>query len=60
MFLSFLLFTDLSDDSGAKTKLFTLNDELKSSGFPSLPPIGKDTQAGKCTLNINRAILNIV
>ncbi|XP_034080001.1 tyrosine-protein phosphatase non-receptor type 13 isoform X2 [Gymnodraco acuticeps] len=31
--------TDLSDDSGAKTKLFTLNDELKSSGFPSIPPI---------------------
>ncbi|XP_029300325.1 tyrosine-protein phosphatase non-receptor type 13 isoform X2 [Cottoperca gobio] len=31
--------TDLSEDSGAKTKLFTLHDELKSVGFPSIPPI---------------------
>ncbi|KAK5852166.1 hypothetical protein PBY51_023658 [Eleginops maclovinus] len=31
--------TDLSEDSGAKTKMFTLNDELKSRGFPSIPPI---------------------
>ncbi|XP_032395191.1 tyrosine-protein phosphatase non-receptor type 13 isoform X2 [Etheostoma spectabile] len=31
--------TDLSEDSGAKTKLFTLHDELKSGGFPPIPPI---------------------
>ncbi|XP_070706328.1 tyrosine-protein phosphatase non-receptor type 13 isoform X2 [Pempheris klunzingeri] len=31
--------TDLSDDSGAKTKLYTLHDELKSGGFPPIPPI---------------------
>ncbi|XP_076613627.1 tyrosine-protein phosphatase non-receptor type 13 isoform X2 [Chaetodon auriga] len=31
--------TDLSEDSRAKTKLRTLHDELKSGGFPPIPPI---------------------
>lgn len=31
--------TDLSEDSGAKTKLFPLHGELKSSGCPPIPPI---------------------
>ncbi|XP_070780338.1 tyrosine-protein phosphatase non-receptor type 13 isoform X2 [Enoplosus armatus] len=31
--------TDLSEDSGAKTKLRTLHDELKYGGFPLIPPI---------------------
>ncbi|XP_059213928.1 tyrosine-protein phosphatase non-receptor type 13 [Centropristis striata] len=30
---------DLSEDSGVKTKQFTLRDELKSGGFPPIPPI---------------------
>ncbi|TKS84339.1 Tyrosine-protein phosphatase non-receptor type 13 [Collichthys lucidus] len=34
--------TDLSEDSGAKTKLSTLHDELKSGGFPEIPPIDYD------------------
>ncbi|XP_044189136.1 tyrosine-protein phosphatase non-receptor type 13 isoform X5 [Thunnus albacares] len=31
--------TDLSEDSGVKTKLCSPHDELKSSGFPVIPPI---------------------
>ncbi|XP_049909066.1 tyrosine-protein phosphatase non-receptor type 13 isoform X1 [Epinephelus moara] len=31
--------TDLSEDSGAKTKLFSLHDKLKSGSFPPIPPI---------------------
>ncbi|XP_017263263.1 tyrosine-protein phosphatase non-receptor type 13 isoform X2 [Kryptolebias marmoratus] len=31
--------TDLSEDSGAKTKLYTPNNEPKSSSFPAIPPI---------------------
>ncbi|XP_040014085.1 tyrosine-protein phosphatase non-receptor type 13 isoform X3 [Xiphias gladius] len=31
--------TDLSEDSGVKTKLCTPQDELKSGGFPPIPPI---------------------
>ncbi|XP_074474220.1 tyrosine-protein phosphatase non-receptor type 13 isoform X2 [Sebastes fasciatus] len=31
--------TDLSEDSGAKTKLFSLHDELKSGSCPPIPPI---------------------
>ncbi|XP_035523724.1 tyrosine-protein phosphatase non-receptor type 13 isoform X1 [Morone saxatilis] len=30
---------DLSEDSGAKTKLFTLLDQHKSGGLPPIPPI---------------------
>uniref|UniRef100_A0A672HFP7 Protein tyrosine phosphatase non-receptor type 13 n=1 Tax=Salarias fasciatus TaxID=181472 RepID=A0A672HFP7_SALFA len=32
--------TDLSEDSGVKTKLFTPPDNLKPGSFPSIPPIG--------------------
>ncbi|XP_035463930.2 tyrosine-protein phosphatase non-receptor type 13 isoform X1 [Scophthalmus maximus] len=31
--------TDLSEDSGVKTKLCTPHDQLKSGGFPAIPPI---------------------
>ncbi|XP_031716160.1 tyrosine-protein phosphatase non-receptor type 13 isoform X2 [Anarrhichthys ocellatus] len=31
--------TDLSEDNGAKTKLFSLHDELKPGGGPPIPPI---------------------
>uniref|UniRef100_A0AAQ4RS97 Tyrosine-protein phosphatase non-receptor type 13 n=1 Tax=Gasterosteus aculeatus aculeatus TaxID=481459 RepID=A0AAQ4RS97_GASAC len=31
--------TDLSEHSGAKTKPFTLHDELKAGGCPPIPPI---------------------
>ncbi|XP_042364711.1 tyrosine-protein phosphatase non-receptor type 13 isoform X3 [Plectropomus leopardus] len=31
--------TDLSEDSGAKTKLFPLHDKLKSGSVPPIPPI---------------------
>lgn len=45
-------FLDLSEDSGAKTKLSTLHDELKSGGFPEIPPIGNKKQARKHTENL--------
>nr|XP_019937658.1 PREDICTED: tyrosine-protein phosphatase non-receptor type 13 isoform X3 [Paralichthys olivaceus] len=31
--------TDLSEDSGVKTKLCSPHDEMKSGGFPPIPPI---------------------
>ncbi|CAN9504277.1 unnamed protein product [Ophioblennius macclurei] len=34
--------TDLSEDSGVKTKLFTPHENLKSGSFPSIPPIDYD------------------
>ncbi|XP_050928891.1 LOW QUALITY PROTEIN: tyrosine-protein phosphatase non-receptor type 13 [Lates calcarifer] len=34
--------TDLSEDSGVKTKLSTPHDELKSGSFPPIPPIDYD------------------
>ncbi|XP_029940639.1 tyrosine-protein phosphatase non-receptor type 13 isoform X2 [Salarias fasciatus] len=34
--------TDLSEDSGVKTKLFTPPDNLKPGSFPSIPPIDYD------------------
>ncbi|XP_058472827.1 tyrosine-protein phosphatase non-receptor type 13 isoform X1 [Solea solea] len=34
--------TDLSEDSGVKTKLCTPHDELKSGSFPPIPPIDYD------------------
>lgn len=40
--LSFLFLSDMSEDSGVKTKLRALHDELKSGNYPSLPPAGDD------------------
>ncbi|XP_028273173.1 tyrosine-protein phosphatase non-receptor type 13 isoform X3 [Parambassis ranga] len=34
--------TDLSDDSGVKSKLCTPHDQLKSGSFPPIPPIDYD------------------
>ncbi|XP_013861930.1 tyrosine-protein phosphatase non-receptor type 13 isoform X2 [Austrofundulus limnaeus] len=36
--------TDLSEDSGVKTKLFPPNNEQKSSNCPSLPPIDYENE----------------
>lgn len=55
-----MLLSDLSEDSGAKTKLCAPHDELKSGGFPPIPPIGNNIQARQCTENLSRTVLTVV
>lgn len=54
-----MLLSDLSEDSGAKTKLFSLHDELKSGSCPPIPPIGNNIEARKCTENLRRKLMNL-